>query len=711
MRQYRNGKIRYLKISAVVLFLGLLHLLFINTAPEHRTGMLNNTPEQMRLLQQQKIVKVRPNELALKRKNQELLRQGKKPLDLKPARNTDEEISAELSSGGAATPTEVSTASGSAISANVDNSLLPAFPPIGNQGNEGSCVAWAITYYQSSHATCLVRGCNNKTLGATTFSPRWTYNMINRGVDGGSYFGHAFSLMTHNGATDLITQPYVAGNYRVWNRNPEHWKQALRYKMNAVQYYSVPLVKQSDTDFDQIKQLLSNGHVLSFGTYINSWRMTVVGADPQAASNPFAGQHAASAMLGTNGGHGMVLVGYDDNIWIDVNGNGSVDNNEKGAFKVANSWGAGWRNAGFIWLAYDAVYSTTTVVGGPTGKVGAFNNGGSNVYLLTAKPSYNPTLVAQFTVNNSNRGALSLRAGSSATSATTPSTYATTGALINQGGAYGFDGSTSSVDGIFVLDLSSLASSTSTLNYYLSATNSSSTSPLTIYDFKLINLAQGTEASAPSMPYTVSASTLHLPISHNFANGRAAPTAVISAIETPIDGGNLSVDFDGSGSFDNNTGGGISSYVWDFGDGSAQMSGAIVNHVYSKQGTFTVKLTVTNNFGLVASSTRTIKIADTLAPTAPMNLAASVSTVKTGRGKKATTTTVVKLTWSASQDNMGITGYRIYRNGILIATVSGTTLNYQDNATSAGIQYTYSVQAVDASANASVMSNAVIISR
>lgn len=35
----------------------------------------------------------------------------------------------------------------------------------------------------------------------------------------------------------------------------------------------------------------------------------------------------------------MTLVGYNDNIWVDINGNGIVDNGEKGAFKIANSWG------------------------------------------------------------------------------------------------------------------------------------------------------------------------------------------------------------------------------------------------------------------------------------------------------------------------------------------------------------------------------------
>ena len=35
----------------------------------------------------------------------------------------------------------------------------------------------------------------------------------------------------------------------------------------------------------------------------------------------------------------MTIVGYDDDIWYDINEDGKVQEGEKGAFKVANSWG------------------------------------------------------------------------------------------------------------------------------------------------------------------------------------------------------------------------------------------------------------------------------------------------------------------------------------------------------------------------------------
>ncbi|NMA31185.1 MAG: PKD domain-containing protein, partial [Candidatus Methanofastidiosa archaeon] len=52
------------------------------------------------------------------------------------------------------------------------------------------------------------------------------------------------------------------------------------------------------------------------------------------------------------------------------------------------------------------------------------------------------------------------------------------------------------------------------------------------------------------------------------------------------------VTFNGSGSTDSD--GTIVNYSWDFGDGGSSL-GAIVSHVYSSPGTYTVSLTVTDN--------------------------------------------------------------------------------------------------------------------
>lgn len=82
---------------------------------------------------------------------------------------------------------------------------------------------------------------------------------------------------------------------------------------------------------------------------------------------------------------------------------------------------------------------------------------------------------------------------------------------------------------------------------------------------------------------------------------------------------------------------------------------------------------------------------DTQAPTVPAGLQAT-----------AVSATQVDLTWTASTDNVGVTGYRVYRNGTQIAT-SGTT-GFSNTGLTAGTAYSYTVAAVDAAGNVSAQS-------
>jgi chitodextrinase len=79
---------------------------------------------------------------------------------------------------------------------------------------------------------------------------------------------------------------------------------------------------------------------------------------------------------------------------------------------------------------------------------------------------------------------------------------------------------------------------------------------------------------------------------------------------------------------------------------------------------------------------------DTSAPSAPAALT-----------KTAATATQVSLSWSASTDNVGVTGYGVYRDGTLVG--SATQTSYAVNGLSCGQSYTFAVDAVDAAGNRS----------
>lgn len=83
---------------------------------------------------------------------------------------------------------------------------------------------------------------------------------------------------------------------------------------------------------------------------------------------------------------------------------------------------------------------------------------------------------------------------------------------------------------------------------------------------------------------------------------------------------------------------------------------------------------------------------DTTAPTVPTNL---TSTSKTD--------TTVTLNWTASTDNVGVTGYDIYRGTTLVGT--STTTNYTVTGLTAGTAYSFTVKAKDAAGNVSTASS------
>jgi glucose/arabinose dehydrogenase/chitodextrinase len=82
---------------------------------------------------------------------------------------------------------------------------------------------------------------------------------------------------------------------------------------------------------------------------------------------------------------------------------------------------------------------------------------------------------------------------------------------------------------------------------------------------------------------------------------------------------------------------------------------------------------------------------DVAAPTVPSGLTAT-----------AVSTTEIDLAWTASTDNVGVTGYRISRNGTQVAT--SPTNSYQDLGLTPGTSYTYTVSAFDAAGNVSAPS-------
>jgi chitodextrinase len=87
---------------------------------------------------------------------------------------------------------------------------------------------------------------------------------------------------------------------------------------------------------------------------------------------------------------------------------------------------------------------------------------------------------------------------------------------------------------------------------------------------------------------------------------------------------------------------------------------------------------------------------DTVPPTTPTGLTAT-----------STTASSVGLSWTASTDDVAVTGYNILRNGVQLGT--STTTSYTDSTVASSTSYTYTVTAFDAAGNVSPPSNALAV--
>jgi chitodextrinase len=109
---------------------------------------------------------------------------------------------------------------------------------------------------------------------------------------------------------------------------------------------------------------------------------------------------------------------------------------------------------------------------------------------------------------------------------------------------------------------------------------------------------------------------------------------------------------------------------------------------------------VYTNYGLDATGNRTVVTSgtDSIAPTAPSGVTAV-----------ATSSTKVTIAWTASSDSggSGLTGYQIFRGGILVGT--STSPAFVDASTLGTTAYSYTIKAVDAAGNVSAASAAATV--
>lgn len=454
------------------------------------------------------------NEIGLKRINKVKAKKGLKTIDSDKAVKVGNEVVSENSPKAVVSSTISDTSN---LPESVDNSELPYFPAIGSQIG-GSCVSFSTTYYQATYMNALQNDWNIKNTSdkSKIFSTKWTYNFINNGKNDGSFFTDAYKLFKEQGIATQKDFPYSGDtidskSYLEWPTNPQVWKNAAQNRLDKLGYVDIydgtktPIKNVNSPSLTQVKQLLNDGYVLSCSAAILGTTTGTVKDNPNSKNDDrYVGEKAIYASDGSYN-HGMAVVGYNDDIWVDMNGDNIMQDGEKGAFKVANSWGSNYGNNGFIWVSYDAFNKVSSLKNPPKeqGNRDSFIQF-DELYWMTMKASNTPKLLVQVDINTAYRKQLNFQLGYSEVNETKPQVTWLPQVIDNGGQGEvsqnisdcSFDGSKTPSDGTVVLDYSNFISNdlgNSSKRWYIRVADTSANdvnkvgSAATIKGFKFID--------------------------------------------------------------------------------------------------------------------------------------------------------------------------------------------------------------------------------
>ncbi len=351
----------------------------------------------------------------------------------------------------------------------VDNSQSPYFPPIGDQGGLGACVVFATTYYQFTYAMNKMRGV--PTNEDNTFSVKWVYNLVNHGSDNGSSAYSIYKVLKQHGCPTAKALPYDDVDFKGWSTDPAVWREAMRYRLSDSQTFKpfgeegTEITSNDDTDLIAVKTALNNGDVLKFSSYIYSWEYGKLKANENVPENDkYLDEQYVRLVSGYEGGHGMVIVGYNDNIWCDINENNVVDDGEMGALKIANSWSEGYGNKGFMWVAYDALNKVSCVSG--VTHIDKRAKGMDEIYRIdVCEPYEGNDIYLKFTLNTADRSQFTVSVVADKNGSDYKGYFLSSAGYTMPNNKYAFDGTKIACDATFVYPLNDMDPEISAENF------------------------------------------------------------------------------------------------------------------------------------------------------------------------------------------------------------------------------------------------------
>lgn len=196
-------------------------------------------------------------------------------------------------------------------------------PPVGDQKNQGSCVAWTVGYAARSY---YVAKDDKLSLSQpqNVPSPTYIYRATNgahadKQCDVGMQIFNALETL-RGGVVSLADMPYDD------SRCTPVPDIAMQKKATKFRISAWALVHR-EALVEHVKPYLAAGQPVMFGTALA----------PSFQKHRGAGVYTRVDQREAGMGHAMVLIGYDD---------------ARQAVRVQNSWGTGWGDQGRAWISY-----------------------------------------------------------------------------------------------------------------------------------------------------------------------------------------------------------------------------------------------------------------------------------------------------------------------------------------------------------------------
>ncbi|MBK7148866.1 MAG: C1 family peptidase [Bacteroidetes bacterium] len=206
--------------------------------------------------------------------------------------------------------------------------LSQKLPPVGSQGDQQSCVGWAVGY--ASRSYYLLK--ESRGMSNVYISPAFIFNSLNGQKNQPIYIKNALNLLVDTGACTLQSMPYNPADYTT-RPGPKQIEEARQYRIET--YRKIDLKNNS---VNNLKAELANDNTVICA--LNYQLEYDLDGNMRPRPSPYLWERKKIRPLK---GHAIVLVGYNDSLQ---------------AFKFMNSAGDTWGDQGYGWIRYQDALDT-----------------------------------------------------------------------------------------------------------------------------------------------------------------------------------------------------------------------------------------------------------------------------------------------------------------------------------------------------------------